>query len=280
MLVPFDVNKHTAQDVGFGDPSTEVTITVDMPDNTVGIIPSVWWDTKGNPTLVDEATAIQLADHYEKQTSNKFPRFGKVGNKTNYTKADAWAQKRSAKGGATQSPLAKEGTDLYFDVPEQLIKGLYAEYIGDASEQTNEDFSPEVVDVLREGVKDALYRGEMSVGADNYDSPNADMTGSSEARGGFLNFVDHLFNDPKGAAAFSVGKGDIQIEDGNVYLVDKYDFEDSELGDDAYSYIRKGLHYLIPDDNDVEKNTVKLYMGTVDELMPEDLNADPFPSSI
>jgi len=37
---------------------------------------------------------------------------------------------------------------------------------------------------------------------------------------------------------------------------------------------------LIPDDNDVEKNTVKLYMGTVDELMPEDLNADPFPSSI
>lgn len=160
---------------------------------------------------------------------------------------------------------------MYFDVPEQLIKGLYAEYIGDASEQTNEDFSPEVVDVLREGVKDALYQGEMSVGYENYGGNNADMTRSSEARGGFFNFLNKVFNDPATAAAFSVGKGDIQIEDGNVYLVDKYDFEDSELGDDAYSYIRKGLHYLIPDDNDVEKNTVKLYMGTVDELMPEDL---------
>ena len=106
-LVPFDPNIHTPQDVGFGGPSTEVTITVDMPDGTISVIPSVWWDKDGNPTLVEnQDKAVELAQEYEKNNNKQFPRFGKTGNRNSYELADSWAQRRSANGGASIMPLA------------------------------------------------------------------------------------------------------------------------------------------------------------------------------
>ena len=106
-LVPFDPSIHTPQDVGFGGPSTEVTITVDMPDGTISVIPSVWWDKDGNPTLVEnQDKAVELAQEYEKNNNKQFPRFGKSGNRNSYELADSWAQRRSANGGASNVPLA------------------------------------------------------------------------------------------------------------------------------------------------------------------------------
>jgi hypothetical protein len=56
-LVPFDKDIHTPRDVGFGGPSTEYTMTVDAPDGQVAVIPSIWWDTNGEPVVLDQREA-------------------------------------------------------------------------------------------------------------------------------------------------------------------------------------------------------------------------------
>lgn len=104
LLIPFDNELHTPQDVGLGGKSTEYLSTLDSPDGGVWVIPRIWWDNKGNPTLVEDKEAFELAEKYEKETGLEFPRF-KEGA---YKEADEFAITRSKAGGATQGPLATD----------------------------------------------------------------------------------------------------------------------------------------------------------------------------
>ncbi len=111
-LEPFDYTKHKPQDVGLGGLSTEYLITVDSPEGGVMVIPSIWWDDKGKPTLIkDQREAVLLAKDYEKKTNKQFPRFAPK----DYKKADMFARKRSKAGGATKSLLA-------LDIKEEKAK--------------------------------------------------------------------------------------------------------------------------------------------------------------
>jgi hypothetical protein len=74
-LVPFDKDIHTPRDVGFGGPSTEYTMTVDAPDGQVAVIPSIWWDTNGEPVVLDQRDAERRSFEYEQETGKQFPRF-------------------------------------------------------------------------------------------------------------------------------------------------------------------------------------------------------------
>ena len=111
-LVPFDPAIHTPQDVGLGEPgsvSTEYIATVDAPDGSVMLIPTIWWDAEGNPKLFereDTDKAIELAIDYEQSTGKQFPRFPAGA----YAEADDYAISRSRAGGASQTPLARDTT--------------------------------------------------------------------------------------------------------------------------------------------------------------------------
>jgi hypothetical protein len=101
-LIPFDSRIHKPRDLGLGGLSTEYTATVDSPEGEVMIIPTIWWDEKGEPTLfknIEEAMATAL--EYEKLQNRQFPRFPAGA----YEEADKWAIDRSKAGGAT-TPLA------------------------------------------------------------------------------------------------------------------------------------------------------------------------------
>jgi hypothetical protein len=107
-LVPFDKDIHTPRDVGFGGPSTEYTMTVDAPDGQVAVIPSIWWDTNGDPiVLQDQREAERQSFEYEQQTGKQFPRF----SPKDYASADQFAQERSLQGGAEKGPLATYPSD-------------------------------------------------------------------------------------------------------------------------------------------------------------------------
>jgi hypothetical protein len=128
-LVPFDKDIHTPRDVGFGGPSTEYTMTVDAPDGQVAVIPSIWWDTNGEPVVLqDQREAERQSFEYEQQTGKQFPRF----SPKDYASADQFAQERSLQGGAEKGPLATYPSDggmgvrlapQASDRPERVIQG-------------------------------------------------------------------------------------------------------------------------------------------------------------
>lgn len=289
MLVPFDPNQHTPQDVGLGGDSTEVTITVDMPDGRVALIPSVWWDDKGNPVLIeDQRVAVGLAERYEGMSNKLFPRFGMSGQKANYEAAGRYAMTRSKLGGASHSPLAKEPnkekSSMYFDVPKQLMRGMQAQNVGQRL-QTEADFSPEVLDTIRYAVGNALAEGREGTSYEDFPSlpdgtPMKDFVSSSQARGGAFNVLKLAATNPNVAAALSLGRGSIKVDDNdNVFFTDRYDFSPSKLGTDLYSLGRKALSYLIPEG---EGNPIELYLGKKKDIVPEivDLSNNSFESSV
>ena len=104
-LIPFDSKLHKPQDLGLGGLSTEYTATVDAPDGSVFLIPTIWWDSEGKPTYIkDTDKAAALALEYEKTTGKQFPRFPAGA----YKEADKYAADRSKAGGASVSPLARD----------------------------------------------------------------------------------------------------------------------------------------------------------------------------
>jgi len=114
-LIPFDPSMHTPQDVGFGSPSTEYLITIDGPDGQVIVVPSIWWNSEGNPVFlgdietdkINQQEILDLVQQYEESTKERFPRFGKAGIADNYRIADRFAQTRSKAGGASSIPLTR-----------------------------------------------------------------------------------------------------------------------------------------------------------------------------
>jgi hypothetical protein len=107
-LLPFDKDIHTSRDVGLGGLSSEYTMTVDAPDGQVAVIPSIWWDTNGEPVVLDQRDAERRSFEYEQETGKQFPRFPAGG----YELADEYAQARTRQGGASESPLASEYPSL------------------------------------------------------------------------------------------------------------------------------------------------------------------------
>lgn len=101
-LVPFDPETMKPQDIGFGQPSTEILISEDSPDGKVWNIPSLWWTREGEPVYVTPQTAARLAFVYERDNGVKFPRFPEGA----YEKASEEAQIRSNNEGATNIRLA------------------------------------------------------------------------------------------------------------------------------------------------------------------------------
>ena len=101
-LIPFDPETMKPQDIGFGQPSTEILISEDSPEGQVWNIPSLWWSPEGNPTYVSPRTAARLAYTYEKENDVKLPRFPKGA----YKEASEAAQESSSVGGATNRKLA------------------------------------------------------------------------------------------------------------------------------------------------------------------------------
>jgi hypothetical protein len=104
-LEPFNFKKHKPQDVGLGGPSTEYLVTLDSPDGGVWVVPSIWWDDEGKPTLVENQDKVfEIAKQYEKENNVVFPRFPKG----EYKQADMFAQARSKAGGASKGLLAND----------------------------------------------------------------------------------------------------------------------------------------------------------------------------
>jgi hypothetical protein len=140
-LVPFDKDIHTPRDVGFGGPSTEYTMTVDAPDGQVAVIPSIWWDTNGEPVVLDQRDAERRSFEYEQETGKQFPRFP-AGD---YELADAYAQARTRQGGASESPLASEypslgGMGVRMPPTAEDEEAMLAPTGGDLMQQANRDF--------------------------------------------------------------------------------------------------------------------------------------------
>ena len=104
-LEPFNYKKHKPQDVGLGGLSTEYLVTLDSPDGGVWVVPSIWWDEEGNPTLVENQDKVfEIAKQYEKENNVMFPRFPQG----EYKQADMFAQARSKAGGASKGLLARD----------------------------------------------------------------------------------------------------------------------------------------------------------------------------
>jgi hypothetical protein len=140
-LVPFDKDIHTPRDVGFGGPSTEYTMTVDAPDGQVAVIPSIWWDTNGEPVVLDQRDAERRSFEYEQETGKQFPRFP-AGD---YELADEYAQARTRQGGASESPLASEypslgGMGVRMPPTAEDEEAMLAPTGGDLMQQANDDF--------------------------------------------------------------------------------------------------------------------------------------------
>lgn len=87
-----------------GSFSTEVTRTVEMPDGSWSVVPSLWMGDDGPQDFdaMDDDGIGHLASEYEARAGERFPRFGGL------EEADAWAMQRSEGGGATDVPLARE----------------------------------------------------------------------------------------------------------------------------------------------------------------------------
>jgi hypothetical protein len=102
-LVPYDPAKHKPRSNPDGSYSTEIEVTGDSPDGSTWNIPTLWFDADGNPRELPEVAAQTLAQRYEAETGNMFPRFGSV------DEAVAAARARSAAGGAMKTPLALFG---------------------------------------------------------------------------------------------------------------------------------------------------------------------------
>lgn len=155
--------------------------------------------------------------------------------------------------------------DFIPDAASQFIKG----FVG-TGEQTGEDFKPQTVDVLRQAAMNALAEGRTNIDYEDYPDVAEGLTArelvsDSEARGGFMNVLDLISNNPVADAAYSVGGATIKIKDGDVYLTDLYDFSKISPGNvkDFYGALRFAAGQFSPDD----PNKVEIKLGSEKELM-------------
>jgi hypothetical protein len=141
-------------------------MTVDAPDGQVAVIPSIWWDTNGEPVVLDQRDAERRSFEYEQETGKQFPRFP-AGD---YELADEYAQARTRQGGASESPLASEypslgGMGVRMPPTAEDEEAMLAPTGGDLMQQANRDFADSIrtqpePDFLT-GVQQSLLSGIM-----------------------------------------------------------------------------------------------------------------------
>lgn len=98
-LRPYDPAQNHPVDIGYGDPSTEYTMSAQDPYGMVMSYPSIWWANHNQPVQLSPDEAYQRALDYEKATGLLFPRYN------NYDEEGAAATARSKAGGAEKTPL-------------------------------------------------------------------------------------------------------------------------------------------------------------------------------
>lgn len=159
------------------------------------------------------------------------------------------------------------------DAGKQFAKGVASNLTGVDFPQTEENYDPAILEALRSVAGNALASGRTNIDYVDYPNlpdgtPMKDFVNSSKARGGFGNFFDQVAGNPFAIAAFTIGGGGIEVDDeDNVYLTDRYDFNKSNTTSesDLYSYARRAAGALMQG----EGNTVRIYLGKKDEIMPE-----------
>lgn len=157
---------------------------------------------------------------------------------------------------------------LNFSIPDsakQLAKG----FIG-ADVQTEKNYRPETIDVLRQAAQNALQKGRTNIDYEDYPQINEDLSArdlvsDSEARGGFANLMQLVATNPVADAAFTIGGGTLKVEDGEVFLTDVYDFNKIAPGKikDLYGAIRYAAGQLSPE----KPNEVRIRLGSEAELL-------------
>ena len=98
-LHPYDPAQNHPVDIGYGDPSTEYTMSAQDPYGMVISYPSIWWANHNQPVQLSPDEAYQRALAYEQATGKLFPRYN------NYDEEGAAATLRSKAGGAEKTPL-------------------------------------------------------------------------------------------------------------------------------------------------------------------------------
>jgi LysM repeat protein len=186
--------------------------------------------------------------------------------------SDAWESLKEAPVD-TVANAAKVATS---DAGSQFVKGLAGKVTGMDITQTEENFDPAVVDAIRKVTRRALQDGRRGTAYEDYDNlpdgtPMGEFVRSSKARGGVGNFME-LFNaSPDAQAAFSVGRGSIEVtDDGDVYFTDKYNFSgsSSNKGKDSYSALRSAAGRLMQEDEgDTTGNTIRIYVGKEEDIL-------------
>ena len=138
----------------------------------------------------------------------------------------------------------------------QVAKNLLSFFNPFAGDKTEKDYTPESVDALRFAARDALSKGQETIDYKNYnlEEPNVRAQVGSGAQRRRDKLQERMFKGditPTEEAAFSVGGGTLVIEDGNVFVTDKYDF----------SKLRRNLQSALPDDYARLRNWISSYSG-------------------
>ena len=162
------------------------------------------------------------------------------------------------------------------DPAKQFVKGIAGGVTGHDFKQTEADFDPAVVNAIRNAAINAMLAGRKGTAYEDYanlpdGTPMGQFVRSAEARKGAANFMEMLNASPDAQAAFSVGRGSIQVDDnGDVYFTDKYNFSgsSSNKGKDAYAGLRSiAGRVMKEDEGDTVGNSIKIYLGKEDELV-------------
>lgn len=98
---PYDGAIHSPSDMGLGGLSTEYLASEYHPFGEVMNYPQIWYDGRGEASLLSPDQAYEQAIAYEAITGKQFPRFDNMGG------AEMSAMSRSAMGGGDVGPLAK-----------------------------------------------------------------------------------------------------------------------------------------------------------------------------
>jgi|14BtaG_2_1085337.scaffolds.fasta_scaffold24496_2 LysM repeat protein len=162
---------------------------------------------------------------------------------------------------------------------QQFALGL-ANKVVDVPVQTEKDFDPSIVEVLKQT---AINSGSTKI-QDN---------GIVEGGFGYKDYPDFsdgetlynlIFNknstnplgrvnDPIAQAGLSIGGGSLKVEGNKVYVLDKYNFgKSSVIRDDSYGTLRKGAGTIIPQTKDESSgHSIKIYIGTKDEILGQEV---------
>lgn len=152
------------------------------------------------------------------------------------------------------------------DFIKQFAKGYLQ-----TGEQTTEDFSPELIDTLRQAAKTASSQGRMNITYKDYPEMKGGYKADDWVHGrrtdvSTLDKLKTAATDPVFNTAFTIGQGTLKVEDGKVYLLDEYDFSKVPEDYDAlgrYGKLRKWAGENFPE----EGNKIKIELGSEAEIL-------------